>query len=797
MTAKSTRHRTRGPLARLARAGVRSRVMVVLTWASIVVVVLVVALESGGAFVRGSMEPGTGDLTLGLWSIVPVALLCLLILATASTSGAVIATAIAAAVVSACTTIVLSNLVDMGPYALVLSVTIGGPLTAAWGASISMRYLASRSLGHDVERGSREALASAGRAVVAAALTAIGAAGLMWLVGQDTFRGDLAVIASSSLIACVTLATLLPALYGLAGDRITTYATGRAASTEGGLHRWSRIASSAQQPLLASGLVVGLGVAGLLLGSDLHTLSTNRTLGSIPRLLGLLIAIGIAGTAGLTLAFRSLSLALRSLGTTTISVVAAAGLGAAIYSRSRLRAVDAAGLAVVLLVVLLAGLANDSLLAGRMRRGLLEGEDLAVNLERSIASACLDALTSGMAIALAGLALMRSSHEGIATLGLALAAAALFDALLVRCVIVPAATHMLGSANFRLPSWADVVMPVAADTPVPQRTLVSKDEVTTVKSGSVVSAPNVWADEPRVPVSAAASRPQPANPSVAARQDPDVRAGGNENGVSEPLPPVSRDLAAQAKGVTPDRVSRRSKRPSKRRNDAATSPLADPYLAALSHGKGLGVDEPDATRETSTEVPGGAITEIVAEAGAETPVEPLGKGSDPPPQTNEIDQSNGLAVLDNARPAITDSNLDRARLNGLPELFQRIAILEDDNHQVLERTARDAFGERRDVLAMAARFSADHRDTAIECFDEVMGLGAEFTDIGDTATDTAADLVADRAQATSQMQLTALDLLDSDTLHSEAREELRWWLDRSVSQWNALEGADVVASTSN
>ncbi|MGY9074644.1 MAG: MMPL family transporter, partial [Acidimicrobiales bacterium] len=754
MTAKSTRHRTRGPLARLARACVRSRVMVVLTWASIVVVVLVVALESGGAFVRGSMEPGTGDLTLGLWSIVPVALLCLLILATASTSGAVIATAIAAAVVSACTTIVLSNLVDMGPYALVLSVTIGGPLTAAWGASISMRYLASRSLGHDVERGSREALASAGRAVVAAALTAIGAAGLMWLVGQDAFRGDLAVIASNSLIACVALATLLPALYGLAGDRVTTYATGRAASTEGGLHRWSRIASSAQQPLLASGLVVGLGVAGLLLGSDLHTLSTNRTLGSIPRLLGLLIAIGIAGTAGLTLAFRSLSLALRSLGTTTISLVAAAGLGAAIYSRSGLRAVDAAGLAVVLLVVLLAGLANDSLLAGRMRRGLLEGEDLAVNLERSIASACLDALTSGMAIALAGLALMRSSHEGIATLGLALAAAALFDALLVRCVIVPAATHMLGSANFRLPSWADVVMPVAADTPVPQRTHISKDEVTTVKSGSVVSAPNVWADEPRVPVSAAASRPQPgmisdglrqdhvanselaepsntmgsdtsigsditkkvvdpafvdpafiaeeakritsprlsrpaelapgrvkpkrrlrhsqpANPSVAARQDPDVRAGGNENGVSEPLPPVSRDLAAQAKGVAPDRVSRRSKRPSKRRNDAATSPLADPYLAALSHGKGLGVDEPDATRETSTEVPGGAITEIVAEAGAETPVEPLGKESDPPPQTNEFDQSNGLAVLDNARPAITDSNLDRARLNGLPELFQR------------------------------------------------------------------------------------------------------------------------------
>jgi MFS family permease len=152
-------------------------------------------------------------------------------------------------------------------------------------------------------------------------------------------------------------------------------------------------------------------------------------------------------------------------------------------------------------------------------------------------------------------------------------------------------------------------------------------------------------------------------------------------------------------------------------------------------------------------------------------------------------------LLAGTKPAGAD--LDRARLNGLPELFQRIAVLEDDNHQVLERTARDAFGERRDVLAMAARFSADHRDTAIECFDEVMGLGAEFTDIGDTATDTAADLVADRAQATSQMQLTALDLLDSDTLHSEAREELRWWLDRSVSQWNALEGAGVVVSTSN
>jgi RND superfamily putative drug exporter len=43
--------------------------------------------------------------------------------------------------------------------------------------------------------------------------------------------------------------------------------------------------------------------------------------------------------------------------------------------------------------------------------------------------------------------------------GLSLASAVLLDALVVRCLLLPATLHLLGDVTWRLPSWLDRVIP--------------------------------------------------------------------------------------------------------------------------------------------------------------------------------------------------------------------------------------------------------------------------------------------------------------------------------------------------
>jgi RND superfamily putative drug exporter len=50
-------------------------------------------------------------------------------------------------------------------------------------------------------------------------------------------------------------------------------------------------------------------------------------------------------------------------------------------------------------------------------------------------------------------------QRGIAEFGLALAAAVLLDALLLRMILVPATMHLIGRANWRIPQWLDRILP--------------------------------------------------------------------------------------------------------------------------------------------------------------------------------------------------------------------------------------------------------------------------------------------------------------------------------------------------
>ena len=140
-----------------------------------------------------------------------------------------------------------------------------------------------------------------------------------------------------------------------------------------------------------------------------------------------------------------------------------------------------------------------------------------------------------------------------------------------------------------------------------------------------------------------------------------------------------------------------------------------------------------------------------------------------------------------------EHSTSQGRLDGLPGLFQRIAILEDDNALAPERLAGEAGeSELSPMLNLAAQFSREHRDAAVECFDELVEAGAAQPDIGDTSSDTSGDTIPERALVTTRMRARAAGLLAEGKLHQIAADELKWWHDRSLGQWKALDRSGLL-----
>ena len=57
------------------------------------------------------------------------------------------------------------------------------------------------------------------------------------------------------------------------------------------------------------------------------------------------------------------------------------------------------------------------------------------------------------------LSFMLGEDRVIKEFGLSLASAVLLDALVVRCLLLPATLHLLGAATWRLPAWLDRLLP--------------------------------------------------------------------------------------------------------------------------------------------------------------------------------------------------------------------------------------------------------------------------------------------------------------------------------------------------
>ena len=121
---------------------------------------------------------------------------------------------------------------------------------------IVTRYRAALKRGLAPEHAVREAMGTAGRAVVFAGVTVmISLLGLL-LMGLDFVRGLAFGTASSVLIAVLAAVTLLPALLGFAGRRIDRLAIHRRDHHTGRLaYRWSRVVQ--RRPVVAAAAGAG------------------------------------------------------------------------------------------------------------------------------------------------------------------------------------------------------------------------------------------------------------------------------------------------------------------------------------------------------------------------------------------------------------------------------------------------------------------------------------------------------------------------------------------------------------
>jgi len=172
--------------------------------------------------------------------------------------GLPIATAVAGVGVGALTTVMMSNLIEMPDFAGTIGVMIGLGVGIDYALFIVTRYKEYLDRGSSTADATGASLNSAGRAVLFAGVTVVVSLLGMVLMGI-TFVTGLAVAASTTvLITMVASVTLLPALIGLAGDRINvTRRRGLLASV---LFATGMVGVALEIPILRAGFVLALAV---------------------------------------------------------------------------------------------------------------------------------------------------------------------------------------------------------------------------------------------------------------------------------------------------------------------------------------------------------------------------------------------------------------------------------------------------------------------------------------------------------------------------------------------------------
>jgi putative drug exporter of the RND superfamily len=216
------------------------------------------------------------------------------------------------------------------------------------------------------------------------------------------------------------------------------------------------------------------GTSGTLTGNAatyrdfLHAL-----FGSFPYALGLVLLLTLVL---LTRAFRSPVLAIKAVVLNLLSLVATFGIIVFIFQEghgSSLWNVEASGAITayipVMIFAFLFGLSMDYevFMLGRMREAYDETGSTDKAIELGLARTGKLVTSGALILALAFLVLSSSPGYEIKSLAIGLAAGIIFDATVIRALLVPALMKLLGDANWWMPNWLGIVLRTSVPEPLP------------------------------------------------------------------------------------------------------------------------------------------------------------------------------------------------------------------------------------------------------------------------------------------------------------------------------------------
>ncbi|MFD1662634.1 MMPL family transporter [Streptomyces caeni] len=215
-------------------------------------------------------------------------------------------------------------------------------------------------------------------------------------------------------------------------------------------------------PRAEQGTTLDLHVGGITAAYDDFA---NVIVGKLPLFMSVVIGLGCVL---LLLAFRSLGIPLKAAAMNVAAVASAFGVVVTIFQwgwGSELLGLGRAGpiepFLPVIMVSVLFGLSMDYqvFLVSRMYEEWLETRDNRRAVRVGLAETGRVINSAAVIMISVFLAFVLSGDRVIAMFGIALASAVALDAFVLRTLLVPALMHMLGSANWWLPSWLERRLP--------------------------------------------------------------------------------------------------------------------------------------------------------------------------------------------------------------------------------------------------------------------------------------------------------------------------------------------------
>ena len=193
--------------------------------------------------------------------------------------------------------------------------------------------------------------------------------------------------------------------------------------------------------------------------------------GSAPYVLGLVLLLTLIL---LTRAFRSPVLAIKAVVLNLLSLAAAYGIVVFVFQQghgSRLWGVDATGAITayvpLMIFAFLFGLSMDYevFMLSRMREAYDETGSTDRAIELGLARTGKLVTSGALILMFAFLVLSTSPGFEIKSLAVGIAAGIIFDATVIRALLVPALMRLLGDANWWMPTWARIALHLAPPKP--------------------------------------------------------------------------------------------------------------------------------------------------------------------------------------------------------------------------------------------------------------------------------------------------------------------------------------------